>query len=233
MRVLAIAAHPDDLELLCGGTLARFAARGDRVIMAHACNGDKGHNVIAPAELAVTRSKEAAAAAGIIGAEPMCLGFPDGEIYVNDEATRRVADAIRVARPNLIITHDPADYHADHIAVNQLVLAASYISTAPHYVTTQPAFLTVAPIYFMDTLAGINFTPTEYVDISDTLVIKKQAMAQHASQLTWITEHHATDILEFIDIVARFRGLQCGVRHAEGFRCVQAWGRLVPRRLLP
>ena len=233
MRILAIGAHPDDLELLCGGTLARCAARGDQVVMVHTCNGNKGHTVIPPAELAVTRHREAVAAAGVIGAESISLDFPDGEIYLNDESARRVADAIRHAQPDLIITHDPADYHGDHTTVSQLVLAADYMATVPYYVTDRPAHSTVAPIYFMDTLAGINFSPTEYVDISHALRLKKEAMAQHVSQLTWIEEHHDTDILEVIETMARFRGLQCGVRYAEGFRSAPAWGRLVPRRLLP
>jgi LmbE family N-acetylglucosaminyl deacetylase len=233
MRILAIAAHPDDLELLCGGTLARFAARGDHVIMAHACRGDKGHTQIPPARLAEVRDEEATAAAAVLGAEAMCLDFPDGEIHVSDTSTRRVADAIRIAKPDLIITHDPADYHGDHTAVSQLVMAASYIATAPYYVTDHPAHLAVSPVYFMDTLAGINFMPGEYVDITDTLALKKQAMARHASQLSWIKEHHDTDILEFIEVVARFRGLQCGVKYAEAFRCMPAWGRLSPRRWLP
>jgi len=233
MRIMAIGAHPDDLELLCGGTLARCAVRGDHVVMAHACRGDKGHTEILPGQLAEVRDREAAAAAKVIGAESMCLGFEDGEIYVNDEAARRFADGIRIARPDLIITHDPADYHGDHNAVTRLVITASFMASVPHYPTYHPAHPIVPPIYLMDTLAGIGFLPAEYVDITDTMATKIEAMSQHASQIGWIKEHHETDILELIEVVARFRGLQCGVRYAEGFRCMEAWGRLVTRRLLP
>lgn len=233
MRILAIGAHPDDLELLCGGTLARCVARGDYVVMAHACNGNKGHASIPPEQLAATRAAEAAAAARVIGAEPMGLGFPDAEIYLDHSTTSRFVDAIRTARPDVIITHDPGDYHADHTTVTQLVLAASYVASTPNYETGLAPHSLVPPVYFMDTLAGINFSPTEYVDITDVLAIKKQAMRQHASQLRWISDQHSTDVLEFLESVARFRGLQCGVRYAEGFRCAPAWGRLAPHRWLP
>lgn len=233
MRVLAIGAHPDDLELLCGGTLARFAARGDHVVMAHACNGDKGHAEILPARLAEIRNQEAMASASVLGAESVCLGFSDGEIYVDDDSARRFADVLRITQPDLLITHDPADYHGDHNAVTRLVQMSSFMASVPHYPTSHPACPVVPPVYFMDTLAGVGFVPGEYVDIGETYEMKLQAMSQHKSQLGWIKQHHETDILELIEVVARFRGLQCGARYAEGFRRMEAWGRLSPTRLLP
>lgn len=233
MRVLAVGAHPDDLEILCSGALARCVARSDQVVMAHACIGDKGHSEIPHSEVAVVRDKEATAAAEAIGAESMSLGFADGQLYVNEDNMRRFVDMIRVARPDLIITHHPDDYHGDHNAVTKLVLDASFLATLPYYVTDEPAHPVTPPIYFMDTLAGIDFTPTEYVDITDTLDLKKKAMSQHVSQITWLKEHHHTDILDFIEIMARFRGLQCGATYAEGFQSMRVWGRLSPRRLLP
>ncbi|MCL4300590.1 MAG: PIG-L family deacetylase [Anaerolineae bacterium] len=233
MRILAVGAHPDDLEILCSGTLACYAAQGHQVIMAHACRGDKGHGEIPHPQVGMVRDLEAKAAAQVIGAEAMSLGFLDGEIYANEEAMVRFVDMIRIAKPDLIITHHPDDYHGDHNAVTKLVLDASFLATVPYYVTTQPAHPLAPPIYFMDTLAGIDFSPTEYVDISSTLELKKQAMAQHVSQITWLKDHHATDILDFIETIARFRGLQCGARYAEGFQSVRAWGRIPAKRLLP
>ena len=233
MRVLAVGAHPDDLEILCSGTLARYVAQGHQVTMAHVSRGDKGHTEIPHPEVEQVRDKEAIRAAEVIGAQSMSLGFLDGQIFVSDESIRRLVDMIRVAKPDVIITHYPDDYHGDHKAVAKLVLDASFMAAVPYYVTTEPAHPVTPPIYFMDTLAGIGFTPTEYVDITDTLELKKEATAQHVSQITWLKEHHATDILDFIEIVAHFRGLQCGATYAEGFRQWQAWGRLAAKRLLP
>jgi LmbE family N-acetylglucosaminyl deacetylase len=76
MRVLAVGAHPDDLEILCGGILARFVAEGHHVVMAHACWGDKGHGGIPHNQVGQVRDREAKAAAKVIGADSMVLGFP-------------------------------------------------------------------------------------------------------------------------------------------------------------
>jgi LmbE family N-acetylglucosaminyl deacetylase len=233
MRVLAVGAHPDDLEILCGGTLARFVAEGHQVVMAHACRGDKGHGQIPHAQVAEVRDREARAAAQVIGAEPMALGFPDCELYVDEASMHRFVDMIRAAKPDLIITHHPNDYHSDHKAVTKLVTDASFSATLPYFVTDEPAHPIAPPIFFMDTLAGLDFSPEEYVDITATFEIKKQAMSQHASQVAWISQHHATDILDMIETTARFRGWQCGVPYAEGFQMMREWGRVFPRRLLP
>ena len=233
MRVLAVGAHPDDLEILCSGTLARFVRAGHEVVMAHVSRGDKGHGEIPHHEVPEVRGGEARAAAKVIGAKATSLGLLDGEILINDENNRRVVDLIRAAKPDLIITHHVNDYHGDHNAVTKLVLDASFMATVPYYVTSHPAHNVAAPVYFMDTLAAIDFTPTDYVDISETLELKKRAMAEHDSQLTWLRDHHRTDILDFIETMARFRGLQCGVPYAEGFRRLQAWGRASTERRLP
>ncbi len=233
MRILAVGAHPDDLEIGCAGTLARFVQEGHQVVMAHACTGDKGHGEIPHEELPRIRDREAQRAAEIIGAQAVCLGFPDCELYVNEESMIRFVDLIRTAKPDLIITHHPGDYHSDHNAVTKLIVDASFSATLAYYVTAQPPYPVAPPVFFMDNLAGLGFAPEEYVDISATMDIKRRALAQHDSQVTWIRDHHSTDVFDLIETVARFRGLQCGVRYAEGFQALRAWGRVSARRLLP
>ena len=233
MHVMAIGAHPDDLEILCAGTLARFVRNGHRVTMAHASVGDKGHAEISHAHVGSTRRSEARAAAELVGAESHTLGFLDGEIRATQENLRSVVDMIRVAEPDVILTHHPDDYHADHRTVTQLVLDASFMAAVPYFATQHPAHDVTCPIYFLDTLSGLGFQPTEYVDIGDTIDIKQRAMACHESQVTWLAEHHDSDIADQIETMARFRGLQCGVVFAEGFRRLEAWGRMSPERHLP
>src|SRR5260370_37373845 len=98
MRVLAIGAHPDDLEILCGGTLTRFAERGDAVAMLVMTDGSAGHAEIGAAELAAIREREARAAAAVVGAAPTWLGLR-GEFGFDDEATRRrLLAALRARR---------------------------------------------------------------------------------------------------------------------------------------
>jgi LmbE family N-acetylglucosaminyl deacetylase len=231
--MLAIGAHPDDLEILCGGTLARCAARGDAVTMLVMTDGSAGHAEIGAAELAVIREREARSAAAVIGADLVWLGLPD-EFVFNDEPTRRrLLDAIRAARPDLILTHDPDDYHPDHRATSRAVFDASFIMGLPNVRTASPPHPGVAPLYYFDTLAGVGFRPEEYVDITECVETKRAMLAAHASQVDWLRHHDSIDIQAFMETVARFRGLQCGCEFAEAFRPARAWPRLRPERLLP
>lgn len=233
MHVLAVGAHPDDVEILCSGTLARFVQEGHRVTIAHASLGDKGHAEIPHDRVATVRREEARAAAATIGADSVTLGFLDGQIDGGADAQRRTVDLIRAVRPDLILTHHPNDYHGDHRAVTTLVLDASFMATIPYYPSTHPAHDVTCPVYFMDTVTGLGFEPSDYVDVTATMDLKQRAMACHRSQVDWLDDHHATGVADLIDATARFRGLQCGVRYAEAFARMEAWGRVHPTRHLP
>lgn len=233
ITVLAVGAHPDDLEILCGGTLARYARKGYRVVMAHVLNGDKGHYTMNPRRLVAIRRREAQAAGRMINAQVIGLDLPDGQLF-STLATRKIMmDLVRRTRPDMIITHAPADYISDHTTTSQVTCDASFYAAAPLFKTRRAAHSKIAPIVFMDTLAGIHFHPAEYVDISKTFQVKMDMLSCHQSQLKWLKEHDGIDMLEMVATTARFRGLQCGVRHAEAFRIYEAWGRNVPFRLLP
>ncbi len=232
-RVLAVGAHPDDLEILCAGTLAKYARQGAQVVMAIATDGSAGHMIIPPRELADVRHTEARNAAAVIGAELDWLGFSD-ELIFEDIATRlRFVEMIRMARPDLILTHDPGDYHPDHRAVSRLVFDASFVAGLPNVKTEHGAHPGVQPLYYFDTLSGAGFVPTEYVDVSETYEVKRKMLECHASQLAWLKDHDNIDMFDFIDVMTRSRGLQCGVVRAEGFRSEPAWGRARSYRLLP
>ncbi len=234
MRVLAVGCHPDDLEILLGGTLARYAREGHEVTMAHVTNGDLGHKSIPSKELAGIREREAIAAAGVIGAKSMTLGVGDASVYSEDPELRlRMVELIRAADPDVIITHSPDDYHPDHVATSRLVIDASFLATIPQISSEHEALTAVLPVYFTDTLAGFAFEPEEYVDITDEIDPKETMIRAHQSQLTWMEEHDATDIISMARKVAAFRGVQCGVEFAEGFRRYRAWPRITASRLLP
>ncbi len=233
MKVLAVGAHPDDLEILCAGTLARLAQQGHRVAMAHACRGDKGHFEIAPNELARIRAKEARDSAAVIGADSLGLGIDDLELRVERPNVMRFVELIRKTLPDMIITHHPDDYMPDHTVTSKLVFDASFIATLPHTKTRHRHCDKITPIYYMDTLAGVNFEPSEYVDITDSLQTKLEMLRKHSSQIEWLRNHDKIDIIEFVETVARFRGLQSGTRYAEGFCRARAWGRNTTRRYLP
>lgn len=217
LNILAVGAHPDDLELLCSGTLAKYVKYGNKVFMYHTCNGDKGGFNRSSESIKAERDAEAKNAAGIIGAESMAGIFEDGNVYINDHSKRVMAEAIRKTRADVIITHNPDDYHTDHINTSKLVTEANYMSTIQNYITESPFLSRVPAVYFMETLGGINFIPELYVDISDTMQTKKKMIAAHKSQVIFLNEHSHLDIIEWMDICGRYRGYQCGAEYAECF----------------
>src|SRR5262245_4123557 len=122
MRVLCVGAHPDDLEILCGGTIARFVREGHEVVMCHMTTGDMGSFVHPREEISRLRLEEARRAAALAGAEHRCLGLSDGEVNAADPAQKAlVVDLVRDARPDVILTHAPGDYMGDHNEASKLV----------------------------------------------------------------------------------------------------------------
>jgi N-acetylglucosamine malate deacetylase 1 len=91
----------------------------------------------------------------------------------------------------------------------------------------------VPAVFYIDTLAGVGFTPTEYVDISADIDTKLAALSCHASQLDWLRDHDGVDIIEQTRVCSRYRGYQSGVSHAEGFTACLTWLRARTTRLLP
>jgi len=234
VRVLAVGAHPDDLEILCGGTLARFVREGHEVVMCHAAKGDRGSYLHSAEEIARIRGREARRAAEICGAQYATLGLSDAEVNAADPEQRRlVVDLVREVRPDLIITHHPQDYMGDHNEISRLVFDCSFYATLPLYESAKPYHSQVTPIYYMDTVMGIGFQPSEYVDISEVMETKAAMLEAHQSQLTWLRDHDGVDIVEQMKTVSRFRGQQCGVAYAEGFAPCLTWLRGTTRRLLP
>lgn len=234
LKVLAVGAHPDDLEILCGGTLALYAQAGASVTMCSVASGDRGSFVHTREEIAAIRAAEAASAAGILGASCLTLGVPDAEVNSADPEQRHlVTELVRATDPDIVITHSDEDYMPDHNEVSRLVEAATFIATVPLYESDSAPTSSVAPLYFMDTLGGLGFVPTEYVDISAVQDLKLMALGCHASQIGWLLEHDGVDTLGNTRTTDAYRGNQCGVAAAEGFRPSLRYLRMRTRRLLP
>jgi len=235
MNILAIGCHPDDLEIGCGGTLALYAKNGHNVYMCHVANGDKGHAVIMPEELGKLRTAEAEASGATLGAKKVYnLNVPDLMVDShNEKQVNAVVEVIRAVKADVIITHSPDDYMRDHVETSLLVFNASFSASIPHYDTISKPHSLIAPLYYMDTLAGVGFLPEEYTDITDTIEIKLDALEKHETQMKWMRVHDGIDFSDFVRTVSKFRGLQSGVKYAEGFRLCKGWPRLVTKRLLP
>ena len=233
MRILAVGAHPDDLEILCGGTLAKYAGTGHSVTMAVLTNGNMGHPDIEPNEMARIRRNEFENAAAIIGANTIWMDIDD-ELSVVDISSRlKMVDVFRQASPDVVLTHSESDYHVDHRNASQLVFEAAPLSCVRNIKRTLPELSKQPLIYHFDTLGAIGFLPGEYVDISDCMETKKAMYRCHASQDEWMRIATGFDIAEVIENVAKVRGYAAGVSYAEGFRRVDAWYRGTTARVLP
>ncbi len=236
-RVLAIHAHPDDVEFQCAGTLALLAKAGCHVTIATMTPGDCGSAERPAPVIAEVRRGEARAAAALIGADCHCLEFRDLAIFDDDESRRRVVEFLRRVRPDLILTAPPIDYMPDHEATSRLVRDACFAAPIPNYITRQwePAarLARIPHLYFVDAIEGhdrdgLPHSVGFYVDVSDVFVTKRAMLACHASQRDWLLKHHGID--EYLDSQADWgqrRGAEIGVEQAEGFR--QYLGHAYPR----
>jgi LmbE family N-acetylglucosaminyl deacetylase len=192
MNVLAIGAHPDDIELGCGGTLCAHRNNGDEVAMLVMTTGERG-----PQD-AVSRVREQEDAAALLGAELFWGGFEDGAVPNGREAVDVIQSVIATVKPTVVYTHFPQDTHQDHRATG---------------VASQAACRRLSRVLFYEAPTSEDFRPELYVDIGDVLDRKLDVLRTHMSQ---VLKNGLVD-LEAIEGQARYRGFQARIRWAEAF----------------
>lgn len=139
LRIIAFGAHPDDAELKFAGTAALLAAQGHKVKLVALTNGDVGHFAQAGPPLAQRRKAEVEACHKKIGVESAVLDIHDGELMPDLETRKKVADLIRDWQADIVLSHRPWDYHADHRAVGKLAEDAAVVVVAPFFSPYTPA----------------------------------------------------------------------------------------------
>ena len=184
LRFLMIGAHPDDLELRCGGLAMRMRQRGHAVKFLSMTDGSAGHLTDDRETLARRRKEEASAAARIFDVDYRIMPFPDGELEVNLATRRALMAEIRSFAPHVIITHRTVDYHPDHRACGQLVMDCSFLVNVPHVFPEIPA-PSYAPVILslIDPFAvPIPFRADLAVPIDDYVERKIEGCLCHVSQ---------------------------------------------------
>ncbi len=227
-RVLAVYAHPDDHEMSCGGTLARWATAGAEVHVVIATRGEKGSSdpttdMDALADLRAEETRAAGAVLGVSGIE--MLGEPDGELDNSPDLRRRLVTVVRRVRPDVVICPDPTAVffgetyvnHIDHREIGWATLdAVAPASSSPLYFPDAGPAHQVATVL----LTGV-LEPSVWVDIGGALQAKIDALFCHRSQL-------GADASEWLERFVRQRaedeGRRAGVAPAEGFRRIRLQG---------
>ncbi len=198
-RVLTVGAHPDDLELACGGTLAKLVDMGHDV---HALVLSRG-GVGGAAAVRCAEARDGARRLGV--GDVLVHDFPDTHLALTSrEMTLAIENHIRSIDPHLIITHSAHDYHQDHLAVHQAVLRAA----RRHH----------SILCFESPSVTSEFKPTVFFDVTDYMVVKQHAVQAHQDQLrgkrTYMQQQH-------LEGMAMFRGGQVRRERAEAFEVVR------------
>ena len=233
MNVLAIGAHSMDILFVCGGTLAKYALNGHAVSLAVMCTADTERPEFSHEQWAASQEREFGEAAAVIGADFYHLGFSTFGVNFDPQSKLRVVEVIRRARPEVIITHDPGDYSADHTVTSQLVFEASFMARYPTVKTETPADRVFSHVVFGDTVSGLNFAPDDFVNITEVMDTKRRMLECHRTEIDAYAHNAVYEWREWMEVSARYRGTQCGARYAEAFRHGQRWSMMSARRILP
>lgn len=226
MRIVSIHAHPDDAEILAGGTLALLSGLGHQIVIVTLSDGDCGSTLHTAEELASIRIAEATESAALIKASYRWGGFHDMSIFSDDASRRLVTGLLRELCPDIVLTAAPSDYMSDHEATSQLVRDACFAASVPNYkATTQSSPLSAIPhLYLMDPIdhndrCGQRIVPDFTVDVASTIETKRAMLLKHESQRLWLQQQHGmSDYIQQMEEWTRECGARAGILWGEGFR---------------
>ena len=196
MNILAIGAHPDDIELGCAGTMLKYVRGGHKVFYLIMSEGAGGGD-------AALRVKEQEDAARRTGVSRVFWGnCVDTQFHVTREMVTLIENVCDEIKPDEVYVNFPQDSHQDHRALGKAVMSATRY---------------IPRVLFYEDYTSIDFNPEIFVDITDVIDDKIEVVKLHHSQVS--RQHPARlDMLESVRAVAHFRGFQGKVRYAEGFR---------------
>lgn len=210
-NILAIGAHPDDLEFGCFGTLKKFIDQGKNVTLVVMTASDVTHSQTGKATRSKEQSiKEAFAAAEVIGADLILLPFQDGEVPFNKQSVHYIEQLLSERNIDTVFTHWAGDTHQDHINTLEATLAASRMinNVFCYEQVPLPRVCTNYPV--------ANF----FIDITDTISYKIEASRKHDSQIQKYL-NQGIDLIDNLETLAKFRGIQIETKYAEAFNVLK------------
>ena len=196
MKILALGAHPDDIEYGCGGTFLKFARKGMDIYFMVLTKGEFGGNP-------ETREKEQEEAMKLLGVKKIFWGgYIDTELPSERIVITKIDEVIEEVKPDEVYVNYIGDIHQDHRMLAECTLAATRY---------------VKRVFFYEDYTSINFEPDIFVDIEDVLEEKQKLIQVYSSQ---VDKAYPTklDMVESVKAIANFRGFQGKVKYAEGFK---------------
>jgi LmbE family N-acetylglucosaminyl deacetylase len=223
--ILAVGAHPDDVEFMAAGTLARLRSLGYNIAIATFTPGDCGSAELPAEEIASLRRQEAKNAAALLEARYVCLEERDLAIDYTTETRRKVTALLREVNPLMVLTHPREDYMVDHEIASRLARDACFTASLPNFAapTDAPPMEHIPYLYYWDPLEGTNYwgepVVAEFaIDVTDVLDTKRRMLACHVSQREWLRRQHGLDqYLVSMETWSANRGGDFGFTYAEGF----------------
>jgi len=199
ISILAIGAHPDDIEYGCAATLSRFAARGDDVYIHILTDGRHGGDII-------TRKKEQMKSAAIMGIKEIFWGdYEDTKLPFQDSIINDIQKIVDDIKPVFVFIHDPNDTHQDHRYVTSCVISATrYIPNVLYY----------------EGPSTVHFDPDVFVNIQSLIALKFRCLRAHRSQVMR-TNVFQQSIIDVAKATAIFRGEYCHQKYAEAFKALR------------
>jgi LmbE family N-acetylglucosaminyl deacetylase len=195
MKLLAIGAHPDDIEFGCAGTLARYSTQGNDIYLLVIADGGMGGDPR-------VRQKEQEISAEIMGTRELLWGGYKDTLIIFDKPLIDLLERIlRDVNPALVLVNYPEDTHQDHVRLAKAAVSATRYTPK---------------VIFYETPTSIGFNPLIFADINETLATKVKCLEAHASQFHK-THIPGSNIVDIAIATARFRGTQARVTFAEGF----------------
>jgi N-acetylglucosamine malate deacetylase 1 len=212
--LMSVGAHHDDNEVFAG-TLIHYRRAGWRIVNVVMTNGVYIAGRVADEHVAI-RERESTRAAEMVGAETVFLRFPEGNLRRTKRTVGATIDVLRRHAPAIVITHPPRDYHFDHMSTSRIVRDAVMQCGNPCVAGAAREPCATPRLYYTDAWF-VPFQPGEYVDITDVVELKLQALACHQSQLD-PADPLEGGMIEMARVQSRYRGIEAGVKYAEAFR---------------
>ncbi len=225
--MLAVGAHPDDIEFMMAGTLLLLARAGAEVHMWNVTDGSCGSAAHAPEDLALLRAAEARESADVAGAVLHPPIARDMAVFFEASLLSRAAGLLRTVKPDIMLVPAPDDYTEDHVNTSRLAVTAAFARGIPNF-ATEPASLPwegevviyhAQPYGLRDPLARLVL-PGWFVDVEGVMERKRDMLAAHRSQEQWLSRSQGTGFyLSSMEAMAHEVGRLSGrFTYAEGFR---------------